>query len=227
MSKFIKLILILLIGIIVFNKKIVSYYYVNKFSRWIERPVLIDNVNFNYSGLIEIKKIQVLNINKFYYKNIFEAEKITLNVDLRSIFSDLIIIKNVDITNPKFFLDIKIVEKTENLNEQEKKLPSYEDNIGLAQKINQDTPDKIWPKKSRDINFLILKSEISGAQAKVKVSSISEPAKINLSHMKFGNFGNKKNYQHYKDVLKLILFDIFARTKDVKIKKILKEIYNS
>ena len=43
--------------------------------------------------------------------------------------------------------------------------------------------------------------------------------------MKFSSFGNEKNYRHYKDILKIILFDLYARTKEVKLKNILKEIY--
>ena len=69
MPKFIKLILILFIGIIVFNKKIVSYYYVNKLSSWVERPVKIESLKFNYSGYLEINRIEILDSNKNYYQN--------------------------------------------------------------------------------------------------------------------------------------------------------------
>ena len=38
-------------------------------------------------------------------------------------------------------------------------------------------------------------------------------------------FGNEKNYRHYKDVLKSILYDLYARTKKIKLKNTLKKIY--
>ena len=44
--------------------------------------------------------------------------------------------------------------------------------------------------------------------------------------MMFSNFGNEKGYQHYKDILKIILFDLYARTENVRIKETLKKIYN-
>ena len=92
--------------------------------------------------------------------------------------------------------------------------------------MNEKTPDKIWPKKDKDINFIIRKAVLSGATAGIKVSSITDLAKINFSEMMFSNFGNEKGYQHYKDILKIILFDLYARTENVRIKETLKKIYN-
>ena len=58
-----------------FNKKIVSYYYINKFSNWVERPVKIKKLNFNYTGYVKIEDIEILNYDKNYYQNIFKAKK--------------------------------------------------------------------------------------------------------------------------------------------------------
>ena len=216
------IILIFFSILIFFNKKIVSYYYTNKFSNWVERPVKIDTLNFNYSGQIKIEGIEILNNNENYYKNIFRAEKIEIHFDMDSIFSDLILIKSLYIYNPEFFLVIKI--KKDNQNNNYKK-EVYEDNIGLAKKINENPPDKIWPKKNRDINFLVKKLILSGGIGNIKVSKISSPSKVKLSKMKFSSFGNDKKHQHYKDVLKFILYDLYARTEEIGLKKVLKEIY--
>ena len=99
------------------------------------------------------------------------------------------------------------------------------DNIGLAKKINEKIPDKIWPKKNKDINFLIKKSNLYGSLGYIKVPQISKPSKIKLSEMKFTSFGNDKNYRHYKDILNSILFDLYARTDEIELKQLLKEIY--
>ena len=217
MAKFFKIFLIFLLVIIFFNKKIVSFYYTKKFSKWVERPVKIESIDFKYSGLVEIKNIEINNKDAAYYKNIFKAEKIILFVDLKSFLSDLIIIKNLDIINPNFFLDLKITKKENNSSKKQKdELLSYEDNIGLAQKINDNTPDKIWPNKNRDVNFIILESNLLGAKTNINVSFISQSTQTQLSEMKFTNFGNEKEYQHYKDVLKFILFDAYASTKNLK-----------
>ena len=221
MSKITVIILIIISILIFFNKKIVSYYYINKFSKWVERPVKIKKLNFNYSGNVKIEDIQILNYDKNYFKNIFKAKKIEISFDMNSIFSDLILIKNLDIHDPEFFLDINI--KNDSQNTDNKKL--YEDNLGLAQKINENTPDKIWPKKNKDINFLIKKSNLYDSLGYINVPQISKPSKIKLSQMKFSSFGNDKNYRHYKDILNSILFDLYARTDEIELKQLLKEIY--
>ena len=221
MSRITLIVLIIISILIFFNKKIVSYYYINKFSNWVERPVKINKLKFNYSGYVKIEDIEISNNNKNYFKNIFKAEKIEINFDMNSIFSDLIIIESLNLYDPEFFLDINI--KKDYQNTDNKKI--YEDNIGLAKKINENIPDKIWPKKNKDINFLIKKSNLYGSLGYIKVPQISNPSKIKLSQMKFYSFGNDKNYRHYKDILNSILFDLYARTDEIELKQLLKEIY--
>jgi hypothetical protein len=221
MSRITLIVLIIISILIFFNKKIISYYYINKFSNWVERPVKIKKLKFNYSGYVKIEDIEISNNNKNYFKYIFKAEKIEINFDMNSIFSDLIIIESLNLYDPEFFLDINI--KKDFQNTDNKKI--YEDNIGLAKKINENIPDKIWPKKNKDINFLIKKSNLYGSLGYIKVPQISNPSKIKLSQMKFSSFGNDKNYRHYKDVLKSILFDLYASTNEIELKLLLKEIY--
>ena len=221
MSRITLIVLIIISILIFFNKKIISYYYINKFSNWVERPVEIKKLKFNYSGYVKIEDIEISNNNKNYFKNIFKAEKIEINFDMNSIFSDLIIIESLNLYDPEFFLDINIKKNLQNTDN--KKI--YEDNIGLAKKINENIPDKIWPKKNKDVNFLIKNSNLYGSLGYIKVPQISSPSKIKLSQMKFYSFGNDKNYRHYKDILNSILFDLYARTDEIELKQLLKEIY--
>ena len=78
-------------------------------------------------------------------------EKIILNINFKSLFfSNLIIIK-VKIINPKFYLD---VVKKQNLEQNDDNPSLYDDNLGLAEKINEDIP-LIWPKKKDITNIYI------------------------------------------------------------------------
>ena len=222
MSKAIKIFILLIVVALVFNKQLITYYYSYKFSKWIERQFVVDKFYIDYPNSIVVSGIKIKNPNQFYYDYIIESEKITLSFDLKSLlFGNLVIINNLTVENPKFFLEI-----IENSPKIEGSPITYDDNIGLAKKITENTPDKIWPDKKKDINFLILKTKISGAKAFIKISSLTTPTKIKLSDMYFNNIGNEKNYQHYKEVLRLILFDTIASTTDFELKKLLKKIYN-
>ncbi len=224
MLKVIKFFFLLFVLILIFNKQLISYYFSYKFSKWTERELVFDKFDIDYPNKIEISGIKLKNSKNLFYDNIFESDKVTLIFDLNSLFlSNLIIVQNLTIENPKFFLDIFENNKAKLDNTNSSKI--YEDNIGLAKKINENSPDKIWPKKRRDINFLILKAEITGAKAFIKVSTLPIPSEVKLSNMQFNKIGNEKNYQHYKDVLRIILFDIMASTSELELKKILKTIY--
>ena len=228
MSKAIKIFILLIVVALVFNKQLITYYYSYKFSKWIERQFVVDKIYIDYPNSIVVSGIKIKNSNPFYYEYILESEKIALNFDLKSLlFSNLIIINNLIVENPKFFLEIVEINKNSSKNEDSSITPiTYDDNIGLAKKITENTPDKIWPDKKKDINFLILKTKITGTKAFIKISSLTTPTKIKLSDMYFNNIGNEKNYQHYKEVLRLILFDTIASTTDFELKKLLKKIYN-
>ena len=211
---------------VIFHKKIVEKYVIYKLSNWVEKEISIDEFNFEYPNLIEIKKIKIINSNPVYYDNIFESELISINIDLKTyLFEKLVIVNHLKIDKPRFFLELiaKKAETDSKIDVTEKNI--FDDNIGVAKKINENLPDKIWPPKKRDINFLISKSSINNGMAYIRISSVKEPSKINLSSFEFSKIGNQKGFQHYKDVLKIILFDIFGRETDPIKKEILKEVY--
>ena len=217
MSKTIKIFILLIVVVLVLNKQIISYALIYGFSKWTRHEITLDKLQINYiQSLITINGLRIKNPNKFYYDNIFESEKITLGYNPQSLLTNLITYNNLIIENPKFF--VELIEESPK---------TYDDNIGLAKKYIKNLPDKIWldKDKKKDINFLILKTEIKGAKVSIKTSHLSTPTKIDLSDMYFNKIGNEKGYQHYKDVFKLIFFDMYARISDPKLKKLLKKTY--
>ena len=217
MSKTIKIFILLIVVVLVFNKQIISYALIYGFSKWTRHEITLDKLQINYiQSLITINGLRIKSPNEFYYDNIFESEKITLGYNPQSLLTNLITYNNLIIENPKFF--VELIEESPKV---------YDDNISVAKKYIKNTPDKIWPDKDKkkDINFLILKTEITGAKVSIKTSHLSTPTKIDLSDMYFNKIGNEKGYQHYKDVFKLIFFDMYARISDPELKKLLKKTY--
>ena len=222
MKKFILGIILSIIVLIIISNKLVEKYVVYKLSKWVEKDITFEEFNFEYPNLIEIKGLEIKNSNPIYYKNIFEANIINITLDLKSyLFNKLVMINELKIDNPIFYLEL-IVKN--DITESNKKI-SFEDNIGVAKKISKNLPDKIWPQKKKDKNFLITKSFINNGVVFVKISSITDVSTINLSSFKFSNIGNQKGFQHYKDILKIIFFDVFASEKDLNKRKILKNAY--
>ena len=215
-------ILIVIFIFIKFNKDVISGYILSKLSKWIELSVTSKSVEIDYSkGKINFNGLEILNKPNFYDKNIFEAKKLTIEIEFSSLFSDLVKINKFILNEPKFFLEIKdMAEKRE----------TPIDNIGLVEKIIKQPPPKIYPPKKKDKNFIILSSSIKNSKAFIRYPNSSEILIINLSDMSFQNTGNAdskqiKHSHHYKDVLRIIMGDIYFRIPDMKLRKFLKEKY--
>ena len=215
-------ILIVIFIFIKFNKDFISGYILTKLSKWTELPVRSKSVEIEYfKGKINFNEFEILNKSNFNDKNIFEAKKLTIEIEFSSLFSDLVKINQFILNEPKFFFEIK---------DMSEKKETTIDNIGLVEKIIQQPPPKIYPPKKKDKNFIILNSSIKNSKAFIRHPNSSEILTVNLSDMSFQNIGNAdskqvKQSQHYKDVLKIIMGDIYFRIPDMKLRKFLKEKY--
>ena len=168
-----------------------------------------------------IEDISIKNDNFYKYENTFEAVKIYIDLNLESYFFDnLKIINEIIFVNPILYLEIiekKDVDNSDNV--------YYTDNLGIADKISQNIPDKVWPKKKIDKNFVILKSNIENIKTFILSSSLKNEFKFNLNDMKFNDIGNIKEGRHYKDLIKIIYLQILSNNNDIYLEKLLKNIY--
>ena len=228
MSKVIKIFIFLIVVLLVFNKQVISHTLLYGFSKWIDREIIVDKLQINYNqNSITINGAKIKNPSGFYYDNFIELEKIILSYNFKSLFSDLIIINNVIVENPKFFLEV--IEQPSVELSPYKKQKMYNDNIGGVKKIIKTTPSKIWPKKDKDTNFLILKVKINRAKALIKTPFSPIVTKIDLSNIYYSRVGNgwqRGSYIHHKVALKQIYYNMIARIPDLELKNFLKEIYN-
>ena len=205
----------LILSLVIFNKTIISQIIIFTASKMMDRNISIKNIDIDYSKKqIILNSVKVKNINKIYYKNIFEAEKIKIKYDFKSLFTDLIIIDHLSFYNSKIFVDIEITNDE-----------ITNDNLEEIKKNEDNYKPKIYPTKKKDINFLILKFQTYKTQGFIKTSNGLNEIKINLSNFSFNNVGNKSSFQHYKGVFKIILGDIFLKIPDVNLKKLIKKTY--
>ena len=65
-----------LLRTIIFNKQILTFYYKNKLSKWVERPIHFKKVKINYPNNFEIEEIQIKNRDRYHYANIFVWKKL-------------------------------------------------------------------------------------------------------------------------------------------------------
>tara|TARA_B110000858_G_scaffold195939_1_gene253497 strand:+ start:864 stop:1508 length:645 start_codon:yes stop_codon:yes gene_type:complete len=212
MKKF--FIIIPLLFLIISHEVISSKVIINRISKWIERDVFIERVNIDYlnSELI-LEKLEVRGGNKSYYKNIFEADKIKIKYNFKSLFNNLIKIDDLYVTNTIFFFEV------------DDKVDLKEDRNIVKKIIDKNQQSKIYPKKKVDKNFIILKTTISNSRSIIKTESKDKEIKLNLSDMSFVKVGNAKEAQHFKDVFKILLGDLLLRIRDQKLREIIIKTY--
>mgnify|MGYP000844841105 FL=1 len=225
MKKILYFFLISIIFVFLFDVKILSYFLSKKLSDWTEYNSEINISNLNYfKGELEIDKIKIKNLKNFE-SNIFDAKLITIDFDFKSLFSNLVILNKVTIIEPIIYFNIKDKDSNSNLNKKK-----VIDNLNIIDSSSEDNLPKIYPLKKRDKNFLISNLIIENSKAIIKYQKNIKDLHIDLSNIAFNNIGNAgkekgDNFQHYKDVVKLILIDIFFKIPDYNLRKMIKENY--
>jgi hypothetical protein len=206
---------VIILSLVIFNKTIISQVTIFVASKLIDRNISIKNIDINYSKKqIILRSVEVENTNKIYYKNIFEVDKVKIQYDFNSLFSDLIIIEHLIFYDSKIFVDIDITNG-EIIN----------DNLDEVKKNQDNYKPKIYPIKKKDVNFLILKLQTYNTQGFIRTSNKSNEIKINLSNISFNKIGNKTGFQHYKEVFKIVLGDIFLKVPNKDLKNLIKKTY--
>ena len=205
--------------LILFNKTIMQLAFERKLSQWTEYNTELILSEFGlFSGQIKIRDIRLKNKLNFFNQNLFEASQIIIQIDSNTYFNELVVIKSVELKSPKFFFEIKNIKNKE-----------LKDNLNLIDKLSKKREPKIYPPKKKDKNFLINNLNITDAKAFIKYEKYDKNIAVPLSDMSFSKVGNSGHldpkFQHYKNVMKIILNDIFFRIPDKNLRELIQEKY--
>ena len=88
-----KILIILSISLFffIFHKIIVSKVIITSLSKWSEREIIVKKININYfKNEIIFNNLEIRDSKNLKYKNIFEADKIRVKYNFKSLFTDLI-----------------------------------------------------------------------------------------------------------------------------------------
>ena len=196
----------------------------NEATKAAEREVKIDNLKIDFlKEQVTLKNITIKN-NDGFPGDLLKIKDVKIITNLKSVISDNVEIKLVDINGINFQYKVLIRngQIVDNLSLINQALKQERSGQGKSSKN-----DKIYPAKEKDKNFLIKKLVFKNAYAQV----ISEDLKINtntrLSNMEFLNVGNTKNANHFKDVVAMILTNIVSKVQNDVLKQKLKQKFES
>ena len=207
----------ILISILLANKIILSSLILLSLEKWIDKKITVNNFDISYKKK-ELSLNNMIIYDKDNLKNIFfKAEKIIVNLNLKSLFTKLIIIESVKLQGPILNVKFDISKKKDLL---------IKDNLGISNNLKSRDNPKIYPKKIIDINFLVMNSSIDNFKINVERLDNNNSEILTLSNMSFKKFGNEKGYLHYKDIFKIILFELTLKITDQELKKMIKKNYD-
>ena len=196
----------------------------NEATKAAEREVKIDNLKIDFlKEQVTLKNITIKN-NDGFPGDLLKIKDIKIITNLKSIISDTVEIKLVDLNGINFQYKVLIRngQIVDNLSLINQALKQERSGQGKSSKN-----DKIYPAKEKDKNFLIKKLVFKNAYAQV----ISEDLKINtntrLSNMEFLNVGNTKNANHFKDVVAMILTNVVSKVQNDVLKQKIKQKFES
>ena len=221
-KKLILLLALIFLLLIFLNKNIFQIILETKISEWTKynSNLILSKLNF-FSGEIEITNFELQNKKNFFYDNMFEANLIKIELDPKTYFNELVVIKSAIMEKPKFYFEIKNIKKGKNT--------EIKDNLNLIEKLSKKKEKEVFPKKNRDKNFIILNLKIKDAIAVIKYENRDENITVNLSDMSFIKVGNSGHsdieFQHFKKIMRIILSDIFFKIPDQYLRAIIKEKY--
>jgi len=220
MKKFIVIIFIALLFTF-YHKVVISKIISINISKWTEKEIFFEKININYfKNEIILDNLEIRSTNKEYYKNIIEVGKIKVKYNFKSLFTDLIKIDYLYFSDIKFFLEVN-----DKINSKDNSKTNSNDKAEAEKKPDKNEKPKVYPEKKKDKNFFILKTKISNSKAFIKTTSMSEVIKLDLSDMSFVKVGNEKKFQHFKEVFKFIVGDLFLRIPDQNLRNIIKKTY--
>jgi len=207
-------IILLIIIFFIFVNQILKISLEKVFSKWLKRDVQILEISKDFfNKRLILKNLSIKNINDIN-NHLFVSDIVIIEYDFKYILKGIILIEKLIVEESNLNIELfKINEKI------------YKDNIDIAEKITSNSPDKIWPKKLIDFNFVINLIEIINLNINISSDFSKSKHKSNFGKIELRNVGNDKSSEHYKDAFKKIMTFTVFNLKDSELKKKIKEIY--
>ena len=196
--------------------KIVKDVLINKGKDVLCQQVVVGNIDTSILGSsIKISNIEIRNLEGFKNKNIIQIKNINADFDLKSVFTNNIIINSVNIEGANLYYELildkkdikdnvsafKACQKTDDKKINDKKVEDSKIDVKVQSKSD------LISKKDNKI-FIVKQLVLNNTSLKVYSEFLDISKDINLNKMSFSNIGNADTANKFKDVLKMIFENV-------------------
>ena len=195
MKKFLTIILIFTLSFYILvefiGDRLIKNILEDNISSSLNREVLIKKLNIDYlNGEAQAENIKLLN--KKFDGNLVEVETVKVSLDAFSIFSNDILINNVQLENKNLNYYFKFTDRitSDNLRNLQQDLEFKNTNSHSSKYFNINNLD------AKNITLALLSSDFDFEKT------------FTISDMNFKNIGNATDSKNYKDILKKVFKDM-------------------
>ena len=195
MKKFLSIILIFTLSFYILvefiGDRLIKNILEDNISSSLNREVLIKKLNIDYlNGEAQAENIKLLN--KKFDGNLAEVESVKVSLDAFSIFSNDILINDVQLENINLNYYFKFTDRitSDNLRNLQQDLEFKNINSQSSKYFNINNLD------AKNITLAVLSSDFDFEKT------------FSISDMNFKNIGNTKDSKNYKDILKKVFKDM-------------------
>ena len=201
MKKFFSLIIILFLSFYILiefiGDRLIKGVLESNISNSLSREVTIEKLNIDYlSGEAKAENIKL--INKKFNGNLAEIKSVKVNLDAFSIFSNEILINDVQLNNINLNYYFKFAERitSDNLRNLQQDLEFKNTNSQSSKFFNIKNLD------AKNINLAVLSPEFDFEKT------------FSIMDMNFKDIGNTKDSKDYKDTLKKVFKDMVIDVRE-------------
>ena len=201
MKKFLSIILIFTLSFYILvefiGDRLIKNILEDNISSSLNREVLIKKLNIDYlNGEAQAENIKLLN--KKFDGNLVEVESVKVSLDAFSIFSNDILINDVQLENINLNYYFKFTDRitSDNLRNLQNDLEFNNINSQSNKYFNINNLD------AKNITLAVLSSDFNFEKT------------FSISDMNFKNIGNTKNSKNYKDILKKVFKDMVIDVRE-------------
>ena len=186
--------------------KIVKDVLINKGKDALCQQVLVGNIDTSILGSsIKISNIEIRNLEGFKNKNIIQIKNINTDFDLKSVFTNNIVVNSINIDGASLYYELILDKK------------DMKDNVSAFKACQKPSEKKVEDKapakpeqtnKKDNKTFVVKQLVLNNTSLKVSSEFLDISKDINLNKMSFNNVGNAETANKFKDVLKMIFDNV-------------------
>ena len=185
--------------------KIVKDVLINKGKDVLCQQVIVGNIDTSILGSsIKISNIEIRNLEGFKNKNIIQIRNINTDFDLKSVFTNNIIVNSIIIDGASLNYELILDKK------------DMKDNVSAFKtcqkpndkKVEDKTLPKSEPSQKNNKTLIVKQLVLNNTSLKVSSEFLDFSKDINLNKMSFNNVGNTESANKFKDVLKMIFDNV-------------------